>query len=123
MVLKAKLNSLIWWTGDWHKSVPTLEDIIKLRKHLIEIQGMSLKHQYLTMLSIEDLKEGMKLSGMEVRNVVDLGTFIDIGVKQDGLIHALNFQEVLKIQWYCQCQVIVADAWFTVLTKIKTKYH
>ena len=37
-------------------------------------------------LSIEDLKEGMKLSGT-VRNVVDFGAFVDIGVKQDGLVH------------------------------------
>ncbi|MFZ8102301.1 S1 RNA-binding domain-containing protein, partial [Staphylococcus arlettae] len=37
-------------------------------------------------LSIEDLTEGMKLSGT-VRNVVDFGAFVDIGVKQDGLVH------------------------------------
>ncbi len=36
--------------------------------------------------SIEDLKEGMELSGT-VRNVVDFGAFVDIGVKQDGLVH------------------------------------
>lgn len=37
-------------------------------------------------LKIEDLKEGMKLKGT-VRNVVDFGAFVDIGVKQDGLLH------------------------------------
>lgn len=37
-------------------------------------------------LSIKDLKEGMILSGT-VRNVVDFGAFVDIGVKQDGLVH------------------------------------
>ena len=37
-------------------------------------------------LSIEDLNEGMKLNGT-VRNVVDFGAFVDIGVKQDGLVH------------------------------------
>ena len=37
-------------------------------------------------LSLEDLKEGMILSGT-VRNVVDFGAFVDIGVKQDGLVH------------------------------------
>ena len=36
--------------------------------------------------SFEDLKEGMELSGT-VRNVVDFGAFVDIGVKQDGLVH------------------------------------
>lgn len=37
-------------------------------------------------LSIEDLKPGMKLKGT-VRNVVDFGAFVDIGVHQDGLVH------------------------------------
>lgn len=37
-------------------------------------------------LSIEDLSKGMKLNGT-VRNVVDFGAFVDIGVKQDGLVH------------------------------------
>lgn len=37
-------------------------------------------------LNIEDLKVGMELQGT-VRNVVDFGAFVDIGVKQDGLVH------------------------------------
>lgn len=37
-------------------------------------------------LDIEDLKKGMELQGT-VRNVVDFGAFVDIGVKQDGLVH------------------------------------
>ena len=37
-------------------------------------------------LSMDDLQKGMKLSGT-VRNVVDFGAFVDIGVKQDGLLH------------------------------------
>ncbi len=37
-------------------------------------------------LSMEDLKEGMVLKGT-VRNVIDFGAFIDIGVHQDGLVH------------------------------------
>lgn len=37
-------------------------------------------------LKIEDLKKGMKLQGV-VRNVVDFGAFVDIGLKNDGLIH------------------------------------
>ncbi len=37
-------------------------------------------------LSIDDLSEGMILKGT-VRNVVDFGAFVDIGVKQDGLVH------------------------------------
>ena len=44
---------------------------------------MILRHD---VLSIADLREGMALKGT-VRNVVDFGAFVDIGVKQDGLVH------------------------------------
>lgn len=37
-------------------------------------------------ISMEDLKQGMELQGT-VRNVVGFGAFVDIGVKQDGLVH------------------------------------
>ena len=37
-------------------------------------------------LKLEDLKEGMVFSGT-VRNVIDFGAFVDIGVKHDGLVH------------------------------------
>ena len=37
-------------------------------------------------LELKDLKPGMKLRGT-VRNVVDFGAFVDIGVHQDGLVH------------------------------------
>jgi uncharacterized protein len=37
-------------------------------------------------MSMEDLRPGMELTGT-VRNVIDFGAFIDIGVHQDGLVH------------------------------------
>lgn len=37
-------------------------------------------------ISLEELKEGMVLTGT-VRNVVDFGAFVDIGIHQDGLVH------------------------------------
>ena len=37
-------------------------------------------------LSMEDLKPGMEINGT-VRNVIDFGAFVDIGVHQDGLVH------------------------------------
>ncbi len=40
-------------------------------------------------LSFEDLKQGMMLSGV-VRNIVDFGVFIDIGIKNDSLLHTSN---------------------------------
>ncbi|MEK5433389.1 Tex family protein [Lysinibacillus sp. FSL R7-0073] len=42
-------------------------------------------------LKMEDLKVGMELQGT-VRNVVDFGAFVDIGVKQDGLVHISKLQ-------------------------------
>ena len=37
-------------------------------------------------MDINDLKEGMELNGT-IRNVIDFGVFVDIGVHQDGLVH------------------------------------
>lgn len=51
-------------------------------------------------LSIEDLKEGMKLSGT-VRNVVDFGAFVDIGVKQDGLVHVSKLSKNSSKSYGC----------------------
>ena len=43
-------------------------------------------------LKFEDLKEGMVLTGT-VRNVIDFGAFVDIGVKHDGLVHISEMSE------------------------------
>ena len=43
-------------------------------------------------LKFEDLKEGMELTGT-VRNVIDFGAFVDIGVKYDGLVHISEMSE------------------------------
>lgn len=68
--------------------VPTLTDIFEQlvrpgRDPREDVQPPLLRSD---VLSMEDLKQGMRLSGT-VRNVVDFGAFIDIGVKQDGLMH------------------------------------
>ena len=55
-------------------------------------------------MSMEDLKAGMELTGT-VRNVIDFGAFVDIGVHQDGLVHISQItnryikhpSEVLKV--------------------------
>jgi uncharacterized protein len=46
---------------------------------------------------MEDLAPGMRLKGT-VRNVVDFGAFIDIGVKQDGLLHRSQIPQGTSIQ-------------------------
>ena len=43
-------------------------------------------------LDMKDLKEGMVLKGT-VRNVIDFGAFVDIGVHQDGLVHISEMSE------------------------------
>jgi uncharacterized protein len=48
-------------------------------------------------LKMEDLSNGMRLKGT-VRNVVDFGVFIDIGVKQDGLLHRTQVPQGMQMQ-------------------------
>jgi len=74
--------------------VPTLRDIIEQltragRDPRDDLPGPLLRQD---VLSIDDLREGMVLTGT-VRNVVDFGAFVDIGVKQDGLVHVSEMGE------------------------------
>ncbi|MGV3244423.1 Tex family protein [Staphylococcus sp. 11261D007BR] len=89
-IMKDKLKSLSisTYAHELNVGIPTLEDIIKAlilpnRDPRDEYQTPELKSD---VLSIDDLSAGMKLTGT-VRNVVDFGAFVDIGVKQDGLVH------------------------------------
>ena len=72
----------------------TLEDIIKE----LEKPGRDPREDmpkpilHSDVLDLEDLKEGMKLKGT-VRNIVDFGAFVDIGVHQDGLVHVSQMSE------------------------------
>ncbi len=70
------------------KSKETINDILEDfkkpgRDPRDDIEAPELKED---VLSIEDLKVGMKLKGT-VRNVTDFGAFVDIGIKNDGLVH------------------------------------
>jgi uncharacterized protein len=86
--------------------VPTLNDIVKElerpgRDPRDELPPPLLRSD---IMSMEDLKTGMELTGT-VRNVIDFGAFIDIGVHQDGLVHISQItnrfikhpSEVLKV--------------------------
>jgi len=68
--------------------LPTLQDVVgELLKPGRDIRDALPKPILRTdVLSMADLKPGMKLSGT-VRNVIDFGAFVDIGVHQDGLVH------------------------------------
>ena len=76
--------------------VPTIKDIIKElqkpgRDPRDEMPKPVLRSD---VLKIEDLKEGMILTGT-VRNVIDFGAFVDIGVKNDGLSNMQNNLQTL----------------------------
>ncbi len=67
---------------------PTLRDIVKeiSQPGRDPREDMPLPVLRSDVLSLEDLKEGMILKGT-VRNIVDFGAFVDIGVHEDGLVH------------------------------------
>ena len=73
---------------------PTLLDIIgELEKPGRDVRdSLPLPILRDDVLSMEDLKDGMIMTGT-VRNVIDFGAFIDIGVHQDGLVHVSEISE------------------------------
>ncbi|RMD48546.1 MAG: RNA-binding transcriptional accessory protein [Ignavibacteria bacterium] len=74
--------------GEIGVGVPTLMDIVENLKKPGRDPREEMPKPILRsdVLKMEDLNEGMILKGT-VRNVVDFGAFVDIGVKQDGLLH------------------------------------
>lgn len=98
--------------------VPTLCDIVsEIQKPGRDVRD-SLPAPVLRkeLLSIDDLCEGMELTGV-VRNVVDFGAFVDIGVHQDGLVHISQItnryishpREVLKVGDNVTVRVLSVD--------------
>ncbi len=78
---------------------PTLELIIENLQKPGRDPRESLQKPILRtdVVKMEDLKEGQKLQGT-VRNVVDFGAFVDIGVKQDGLLHISSMSKTKKVE-------------------------
>ncbi len=98
--------------------VPTLQDIVKElskpgRDMRDELPAPMLRTDVLDM---KDLKEGMVLKGT-VRNVIDFGAFVDIGVHQDGLVHISQIcdkyikhpSEVLKVGDVVNVKILGVD--------------
>lgn len=99
--------------------LPTLNDIVKElskpgRDPRDEMPAPMLRSD---ILDIKDLKEGMELKGT-VRNVIDFGAFVDIGVHQDGLVHISQIcdkyikhpSEVLKVGDVVNVKILSVDA-------------
>lgn len=88
--IRAKLSTVV--PADVAKEldigVPTVRDIIKELQKPGRDPREDMPKPILRsdVLKMEDLKEGMILTGT-VRNVIDFGAFVDIGVKNDGLVH------------------------------------
>lgn len=98
--------------------LPTLDDIVKElskpgRDPRDELPAPMLRSD---ILDIKDLKDGMELKGT-VRNVIDFGAFVDIGVHQDGLVHISQIcdkyikhpGEVLKVGDVVHVKVLSVD--------------
>ena len=96
----------------------TLEDIVKSLKQPLRDPRDSFPQPLLksTILEIKDLTIGMEVEGT-VRNVVDFGAFVDIGLHEDGLIHiskmAKRFikhpSEVVQVGDIVKCFVVAID--------------
>ena len=97
---------------------PTLRDIVKeLQKPGRDIRESMPKPVLRSdVITMEDLKEGMIFSGV-VRNVIDFGAFVDIGVHQDGLVHISQISdayikhpsEVLKVGQRVDVKILSVD--------------
>ncbi len=98
--------------------LPTLKDIIsELSKPGRDIRESMPKPVLRSdVITMEDLKPGMIFTGT-VRNVIDFGAFIDIGVHQDGLVHISQIcdeyikhpSEVLKVGQVVEVKVLAID--------------
>lgn len=80
--------------GDIGVGEPTLQDMLDAleRPGRDPREDLPAPHLRQDVLKLEDLKPGMRLTGT-VRNVVPFGVFVDIGVKQDGLVHVSELAE------------------------------
>ena len=124
--IRARVESKGWdnVSKECGVGIPTLQDIItELLKPGRDIRD-SLPKPILRsdLMDLSDLKEGMEINGT-VRNVIDFGVFVDIGVHQDGLVHISQISDnyvkhpsdVLKVGDLVKVKVLGVD---TVKKKI-----
>lgn len=98
--------------GELGVGLPTLEDILEqlVRPGRDPRQDLPAPLLRQDVLSLEDLHTGLRLQGT-VRNVVDFGCFIDLGVKQDGLLHRSQLPRgtVLQVGQVLEVEVLEVD--------------
>ncbi|MEE4214820.1 MAG: Tex family protein [Bacteroidales bacterium] len=97
--------------------LPTLEDIIQeLKKPGRDPRSEIKEFKFADVRSVEDLSEGMVVPGI-VTNITRFGAFVDIGVKQDGLVHISNMAkgfvkdpgDIVKLHQHVKVKVIGVD--------------
>jgi uncharacterized protein len=95
----------------------TVQDIIaELKKPGLDPRGAAQSFDFAEIFSIEDVREGMIVPGV-VTNLTRFGAFVDIGVKQDGLVHVSEMahhyvsdpSEVLKLNQQVLVKVMEVD--------------
>jgi protein Tex len=98
--------------------LPTLTDIMKeLDKPGLDPRGAAKSFTFADVHKMEDLKAGMILPGI-VTNITAFGAFVDIGVKQDGLVHVSQMSnkfikspsEVVKLRQEVEVRIVEVDA-------------
>ena len=89
--LRAKIDLQRYVTE--RTGLPTLRDILsELARPGLDPRGEARIFEFADVHSIDDLREGMVLPGI-VTNVAAFGVFVDIGVKQDGLVHVSELSD------------------------------
>jgi protein Tex len=97
--------------------LPTLQDIMKeLEKPGLDPRGAAKPFEFGNVRSIEDLSEGMVLPGI-VTNITAFGAFVDIGIKDSGLVHVSqmadkfikNPAEVVSLNQHVMVRVVEVD--------------
>ncbi len=114
--LIAKIDPSKYVTADF--GLPTINDILKeLRKPGLDPRESAQEFEFAhDIKTIEDLKTGMELPGI-VTNITAFGAFVDIGIKQNGLIHASQMglkgmadpSKVLKLHQHVKVTVLSVD--------------
>lgn len=97
--------------------MPTLKDIIQeLKKPGLDPRGEAQVFEFANVRSIEELRQGMVLPGI-ITNITNFGAFVDVGVKQDGLVHisqlankfVKNPMDVVSLRQKVMVRVIEVD--------------
>jgi len=113
---RAKIDLKKYVKGD--VGLPTLQDIVKeIEKPGLDPRGSAKAFEFGNVRSINDLQPGMILPGI-ITNITNFGAFVDLGVKESGLVHVSqmadkfvrNPMEVVQLGQQVTVRVVEVDA-------------